>query len=450
MRKTAFISVLAALLVPGAASAAPGDLDPSFGSGGLVVSEVDKRSRVDYGEFQDVVGLEGSRVLAIGTTYRKERDGRRTVTRTRALVARFRANGHLDRSFSKNGIALINTKQRRDDGAALAVLGNGKILAGFNSGSADHYGARLQMAVARLRPNGRLDRRFGRNGVARTRISRGGISNNEMVDLTTDRAGRPVAVGSFQKDYEGGPKDISVIRLSRSGRLDSSLAGGGKLVLSLEGAAPDGSGNIGLEEEEPSGVAIDSQNRIVIAGSASEFIPPSATLLHGLVRLTVGGDLDDSFSDDGWRIDSEPEFGPAGVAVVADDAILVGGGDPGDFGVLRFDADGTPDEDFGEGGVAHAGLTGVFGTAFDVSPGGQPIVAGRTARVDGRSDLAVARFTPTGSLDTSFGNDGSVRTSLRREDVPNSVSAHPDGRIILAGRASTRKKTFYALARYLP
>jgi hypothetical protein len=54
-------------------------------------------------------------------------------------------------------------------------------------------------------------------------------------------------------------------------------------------------------------------------------------------------------------------------------------------------------------------------------------------------------------VDSSFGTDGAVHTSLRRDDVANALAIEPgNGRIVLAGRASTRRKMFYALARYLP
>jgi hypothetical protein len=118
-------------------------------------------------------------------------------------------------------------------------------------------------------------------------------------------------------------------------------------------------------------VTTDSQNRIVIAGNAGEVTPGSpATGLYGLVRLTPAGALDQTFSEDGWLTESEPRFSTTGVTAVENDELLVGGGEPGDFGVLAFHEDGTPDSGFGEDGVAQAGLTGVTATGFGRAPDG--------------------------------------------------------------------------------
>ena len=93
-----------------------------------------------------------------------------------------------------------------------------------------------------------------------------------------------------------------------------------------------------------------------------------------------------------------------GVSVIENDELLVGGGESGDFGVMRFNADGTPDIQFGDGGVARAELTGVTPTAFAVAPGGEPVVGGYTGKLGAftPTDFAVARFLPSGDLDSWF------------------------------------------------
>jgi len=455
MRSIALIAALAGLaLAPAAASADPGDLDPSFGDGGILVSRVDERAADEGGEFEDVLALPGGKVLAVGTTYRKKRDGARRRPVTRVLVARFRPGGRLDRTFSDNGIVLINTPER-DEGQALAAAPNGKILVGIRSGHGDQYGSMVQVSVARLWANGKLDRTFAGDGIALSRFGER-ASTNELVDLTADSAGRPVAVGKFQEDYEyGSAEDVSVLRLTPNGRHDSSFSGNGKLVLSLQGFARGEHGDIGLYSEGPTGVAIDRQNRVVIAGDGAEFPPGSpATGVYGLVRLTPAGALDETFSEDGWLTESEPRFLTTGVTAVENDELLVGGGEPGDFGVLRFSADGTPDSGFGEDGLARAGLTGVTATGFGQAPDGALVVGGHTGTrgVSARMDFAAARFLRGGSVDSSFGTNGAVRTSLRRGDVANALAIEPgNGRIVLAGGALTRRRMlFYALARYLP
>ncbi len=129
-----------------------------------------------------------------------------------------------------------------------------------------------------------------------------------------------------------------------------------------------------------------------------------------------------------------------GYVVVAE---LPGGGANGGtgkrIGLFRLDRDGNPvGSGFGTNGrvFKDAWLTSV--TAMTVDAQGRIIVVGATPGPGNLSDFGVVRFNPDGSDDTSFAGDGGTSfgfdaPSVNSNDAPTSVLAEADGRIVVAG-----------------
>jgi uncharacterized delta-60 repeat protein len=114
----------------------------------------------------------------------------------------------------------------------------------------------------------------------------------------------------------------------------------------------------------------------------------------------------------------------------------------GSFAVARLQLDGERDAGFGRNGIARATFPGFGpGQARDAlaRADGKVVVAGyvpeRCEPARGRQcsrRLAVARFTPSGKPDRSFGGDGIVVT--RRRGQALAVAPLPRGRLAVAGR----------------
>lgn len=80
---------------------------------------------------------------------------------------------------------------------------------------------------------------------------------------------------------------------------------------------------------------------------------------------------------------------------------------------------------------------------------GQILVAGSAGTSSGTdSDVALIRYNPDGSLDTTFGTGGKTSLALAGHDVINSLQVLPDGRIIGVGQSSNGSSGDFAVIRW--
>src|ERR1051325_71007 len=100
------------------------------------------------------------------------------------------------------------------------------------------------------------------------------------------------------------------------------------------------------------------------------------------------------------------------MSVQNDGKILVAGrashGDESDFGVARFNTDGTLDTSFGNAGMVMTDLGSQFDAAYAmaVQTNGKIVVVGQTEGVG--YDFGMVRYNSDGSLDSNFGVGGKV------------------------------------------
>jgi uncharacterized delta-60 repeat protein len=149
----------------------------------------------------------------------------------------------------------------------------------------------------------------------------------------------------------------------------------------------------------------------------------------------------------------DPAFGNAGkvlgftltrtsnnIAVQPDGKVLVAGQINSKFSVARFNADGSVDNTFGSLGVAQTDFyqnQSSAASAVAVQADGKIVAVGQTSTLFGslvdQSDFALARFLPTGALDTTFGTGGKVITPGSSIDDLTEIAIQPDGKIVATG-----------------
>ncbi len=99
-----------------------------------------------------------------------------------------------------------------------------------------------------------------------------------------------------------------------------------------------------------------------------------------------------------------------------------GGASSVDFCITRYNTNGSLDTSFGNAGTIVQSITGGvdLGLALAVQTNDQFLVAGECAVTATDTDFCVARFLPNGALDTSFAGVGYVQTSIGTGPVAGS------------------------------
>jgi uncharacterized delta-60 repeat protein len=344
-------------------------------------------------------------------------------------------NGFLDPSFGVGG-KVLTAFSGGDAWAFRSVLQpDGKIVV---AGSAPGAGTGRDFTLTRYNVNGSLDTTFGPNHNGKVTTDIAGEDDEPRGGVVQQTDGKLLAVG-----YAGvGTQNrIALVRYNLDGSLDNGFGQGGKVTTSLGGP-----NDFGLD------VLLQPNGKIgVLGGTAGQ--------VCALLRYNVNGSLDTTFGTEGKAFD---EAGLTDIALQADGKIVAAGEDYVGtnlvFMLKRFNANGSVDTSFGNGGKVLTDFMGGYGS-FDqvnslvVQPDGKLLAAGY-AELEPATDLALARYNPDGSLDTSFGSGGKVTTDFGGGDnyahalVLQPALGTDDVKIVAAGSAGVDGQDEFALARY--
>jgi len=193
-------------------------------------------------------------------------------------------------------------------------------------------------------------------------------------------------------------------------------------------------------------VVIRADGKIVVGGESNGYL--------AVARYNADGTLDTTFDGDGkaTTLVGSSSYGRA-LAVQSDGSIVIAGysytGGNYDFAMARFSEDGTPDTTFdGDGKVVTAFSPAAADYAYGLAlqPDGRLVAAGISGH-----DIALARYTAAGALDTSFDGDGMATTSFGEgRDRAQAVAIQADGKVVVAGYAYNGVRNDFAVARYHP
>lgn len=385
--------------------AAPGDLDVSFGTNGIVVTDVTGIPGPDDGR---AVALQpDDKIIVAGST-----------SLSFALV-RYETDGSLDAGFGNNGSVVTSINIGGDTAFALAVQPDGKILVAGTS-----ITMRNEFAVVRYNPDGSLDTGFNGNGIVTTPIGLGSGAIAYAIALQSD--GKIVLAGASTESPLGVDTDFALVRYNTDGSLDTSFDVDGKVTTAL---APAGSMDV------VNAVVVQPDGKIAVAGT-------NTNLDFVVARYNTDGSLDTSFDSDGivttelggndlaWTIALQPD----GKLLVAGQSPTPAG--PLGFAVARYEDDGSLDAAFGGGFVETElpGLANAEAHALAALPDGRIMVGGFGINGSGDSDFGLVRYNANGGLDISFGSNGISTTQIIGPfDNAYGLAVQPDGNIVQAG-----------------
>ncbi|HET9153121.1 MAG TPA: hypothetical protein VFN85_03290 [Solirubrobacterales bacterium] len=369
-----------------AAMAAPGELDPSFGSGGVVKLFPSKEEYL----FKGVAAQADGKVVIAGG-----------VAPGNVMVVRLLENGALDPTFGEGGI--VNTPVPGGLGVAraIAIQPDGKIVVAGEG----EVGATDGFLFVRYDPNGVPDPSFGGgDGIELVTIP---FESSRAEDVTIGSDGRIVATG---EGISSGGEAAPVVVLKQDGTPDPSFGGGNGWTLLETGA--------GFDTGE--GVVLLPDGRVLVADASGAGGGEGFTLL----RLEANASPDLSFGGgDGIAETPIPAEGEAGAggrvnsfALMADGRIVAGGYGPNDLAVVRYLPDGELDESFAKGGIFTHQLEGEDEQVKAVELGaGEKTILAAEYEASGENAPAALRLDPNGALDPGFGSGG---VFLRGQTAP--------------------------------
>jgi len=401
---------------------AAGELDPLFGNGGKVTTDL------GFGDIAAAVVLQpDGKIIAAGSTGNPP---------DFALV-RYNLNGTLDPTFGVGGIVTTDFFGDAETLRDIELQNDGKIVAVGSTRSTPTDPTVI--ALARYNPDGSLDPTFGSGGEATASLP-GLVFGVSAAAIQSD--GKIVVSGISAVFNDNTDSSCFVARFNIDGSLDSSFAGG--IIIK------DFGGTVG--NEAFADVTVQSDDKIVVAGTVPGI---NSQDLHDFVtvRYNPNGSQDPTFGSGGIVITDlvGGVDNAVNVKVQPDGKILVAGPSSSvspfkyDFGVVRYNPNGSLDPTFGNGGIVRTDISGTndFAAALAVQPNGKIIVVGSA-----ESDFGLVRYNPNGSLDPTFDGDGKVVTDFNSDvDGAQDVALQPDGKIVVSGFAKISSFDF-ALARY--
>jgi uncharacterized delta-60 repeat protein len=259
--------------------------------------------------------------------------------------------------------------------------------------------------------SGALDQTFGAGGTVLTPALAPGYT--AILYLFVQPDGRILAVGTSG--------DTVVIRYLEDGTLDPSFGQGGIAVPN-----PDIGAN---------GAALQADGKIVIGGTLSVSSDAGAISRGAIQRLNADGTIDKSFGDQGLALTDMPFDGAGPVEIDRSGRILAGAsGGPPSFRMLRFTADGHKDTSFGDAGAVITQLqSDDWIEDIVVQPDDKILAAGAATPGTEPYSFALARYHPSGELDTAFGAAGKDIAKFTGYDFAKAAAVQKDGKILEVG-----------------
>ena len=403
-------------------------------------------------------------------------------------LLRLNGDGSLDNDFGVDGIVKTYSDNYQLGANSIHIVSDDKIIA---AGGADNYPFQ-EFALVRYDNDGNLDTSFGTNGIAITAFG----DQNISFDAALQPDGKIVMTGIAA--YEG-RNAFSVVRFTGDGELDTDFGTDGRTVTDVGGYGGYGNtvliqpddkivvtGGCYLDRQYVALVRYDSDGELDESfgtdgistafwggddNSNDSVLQPDGKIVLGgyainqinisnmiLARFDSLGALDSDFGtgslvttrflgsfDTAYALALQPD----GKAVVAGAST---GGQVAVYSVSRYNSDGSPDDTFGIDGVAYTTIQWSGGHAFGVviQPDEKIVAVGDTYDGVMYFGFGLARFNNDGSLDNSFGGNGTVATAFDGNmGQGTSIILQPDGMIIAAGWAGSSISSMdFALARY--
>ncbi len=350
---------------------ADGVLDTSFGVGGVVTMSLSAGHDTAYAV--DVQSDDKIVVAGLSTA------GGVNVP----AIVRFNADGSPDASFGTGGVVTTSLQPASVFLLSVAVLDDGRIVAGGGVVPLSSSGAPNTFLLMRVLSNGSMDTTLGGTGLVTTAIPGGDAISWDMAVQSDGK----ILLGGYVWGNLGGT-DFALVRYNTDGSLDSAFGAGGIVTQTISAS------DYGYS------VLVQQDGKIIIGGKADG---------GGIARYNSDGSYDNTFGSNPatnvvtYSVAGYQSTSFSKLALENNDYIVAAGSayTPGLVApiiVAVFDRDGIPDTDFGVGGLVTTTVDTHFASAraVTVQTDNKIVVAGNIDMDDATSgyedDLMLWRY----------------------------------------------------------
>src|SRR5438552_2786879 len=419
------------------AQAADGDLDPTFGTGGMETTDLNYSTYIANAMAIQADG----KVVVVGQTYKNN-----DYSNEDFAVTRYNTNGTLDNTFGNGGKVRTDFPGLAAVPSSVVIQTDGKIVVAGGAFPLFTFAGNFE--VVRYNSNGSLDRSFGNGGIVTTTFPQGSYA----FDVALQPDGKIIAAGTVFVDFNPGEMsdtDFALARYNSDGSLDTTFGNGGMVTTDFFG-----------NEDDAFSILIQPDGKIVAVGSANDpatFYDFAAAryLSNGTIDTTFGvaGKVSTDFGDQNFDRARSAALQADGKIVAAGFAISQNGGVQ-NFAVARYTSNGVLDTTFSRDGKTQIDFGNCCQSATKVllQSDGKIITVGGSNGESSEDDFLLARLNSRGSLDATFGVGGEVRTSFGDlNGGANGATLQSDGKIVAVGFQATFSNQWsnFALARYL-
>jgi uncharacterized delta-60 repeat protein len=392
-----FVAMLAlAVLLSAATQAAAqaGQLDTTFGNGGIAITDFGVQYQQDIAAVGGIAIQTDGKIVVAGGVPSSNGNGFPSFA-----VARYETNGSLDTTFGKGGIAI--TPSLVGSFTCVAIQPDQKIVA---AGGED---------VVRYNSNGSLDSSFGKAGIV-----------------------------SFAEPFA-----VSAIAIQTNGTI--GLAAGNQLfILSSTGQGVDHR----LPASTASSVAALPNGEFLVGTSTPSFVFRYTSSGQLDTTFAINGQLPTPGPANALALPANGDILVAGTLPSMTPGPTLG------FVLSSYKDVGIADPGFATNGGIETALSGLpimATTGLAIEPTTGAVVVSGTANNGTEEAFGLVRYTAAGQLDSSFGTDGTVVTSFGSSFATDSgLAIQSDGKIVVAGTLLTAQPhggtdTALVVARYL-
>lgn len=347
------------------------------------------------------------------------------------VIRRYNADGSADVGFGTNGRVATTFDTGLNEAQAAVVAPDGKIVVAGRS--TPEGGAHAEIALAQYNADGSPDDSFGSGGKVTEVFEKG---NDELKVVLVQPDDKLIAVGTSAHRQSNNTlkKDIVLSKYNADGSPDTTFGNSGKVYAAF-----------GEHYNIVVAAVLQPDGKILVSNSYG-FVGQTG-YLYEVLRYDANGSLDATFGT-GGKISTD--FAVTGIAFQADGKMVMSGGgfiEAGNYGyfVNRYTANGTSDSSFDADGKLFVpiGILTYGGVSALLQADGKIVLCGSAIYQDGGSPgLAAVRLNTNGSIDATYGANGTAWVAIEDVFLFHKAFMQTDGKIIATGMSFATGTSF--------